>query len=155
MSQFTKASELHWAWADWLEMCEGTKINVNSGYRLVDSSFRDYRYKPQFNLNPELYEVAIGIVDNRPVFIGDELYNHNGGKILASARGFNWYDKEAFNSWLKSLSWNPPKPKTAMVELLMGDIEYWSGLHGEYLPPHSRRFYEACRKTLENLKCPT
>ena len=155
MSQFIREAELHHAWANWLDMCKGTEVDVNSGWRLVDFIFIYYKHKPRFNGPPTDYKIAIGIVEGKPVFIGDKLYNHNGGKILASARGFNWYDKEAFSTWLKSLSWNPPKPKpkTAMVEILVEDIEKLATCDGFY--KFENRLYEACRKTLENLKCPT
>jgi len=151
MSQFKKESELHHAWANWLDMCEGTEVNVNSGWRWVDRRYSNY--KPMFDDNPENYKIAIGIVENKPVFIGDELYNHNGGKLQASAVGFTWHDKEARNSWLKSLSWSPPKPNKAMVELSLEDISFFS-LRTPFNTEkqHWINFYAACRKTLENLK---
>ena len=140
MSQFKKASELHHAWANWLDMCEGTEVDVNSGWKCGGYSAAA---SPSFQGKFSDYEIAISIVENKPVFIGDVLYSlTNGGKYEA----VNLYKYTS-----KDYSWNPPKPKpkTAMVELLMGDIEYWSGLHGEYTSPHSRRFYSACLKTLE------
>ena len=148
MSQFTKSSELHRAWANWLEMCEGTEVNVNSGWKCGggDAAF----HSPSFQGKFSDYEIAIGIVENKSVFIGDELYNMFGNKIIASAEGFTWYNKETFNSWLKSISWNPPKPKTAMVELLVEDIKKLATCDGFY--KFENRLYEACRKTLEELK---
>ena len=151
MSQFTKSSELHRAWAAWLDMCEGTEVGVNSGWKCGggDAAF----HSPSFQGKFSDYEIAIGIVENKPVFIGDELYNHKGDKLQASVMGFTWHGKEARNSWLKSLSWSQPKPKTAMVELSLENISFFASLTPFIAETqHWGNFYAACRKTLETLK---
>ena len=154
MSQFTKASELHRAWANWLEMCEGTKVDVNSGWKCGggDAAF----HSPSFQGKFSDYEIAIGIVEGKPVFVGDELYRGHE-KVTITDRdilGCLTYEQNGVTHAYATrlFSWSPPKtkPKTTMVEMLVEDIEYWSGLPSEYPSPRSRRFYEACRKTLEN-----
>lgn len=97
------------------------------------------------------YRVALAFVEGKPVFEGDVLYLHGTQLII---------DKH-IDGAVEGWSWSPPKPKTAMVELSVKDIEYWKEIgdmqtkpmdkHNNYLNA-SYRFYEACRKKLENLK---
>ena len=112
MSQFKTASELHRAWAAWLEMCEGTEADVNRGWRWVSRGYSNYT--PHFDGKPTYYEIAIGIVENRPVFVGDKLYHISGIQCTIIA-GMD-YD-------FTLLSWSP-KPKTAVVELPVEGIGY-------------------------------
>lgn len=90
---------------------------------------------PAFN-SPELWNFAVAELEGKPVFIGDELYyQHTKMKVFSEPR----------EGW-KSLSWNPPKPKTVMIELLVEDAERWAN------HPTKDVIAIACRKALENLK---
>jgi len=85
------------------------------------------------------YEFPLAVVEGKPVFVGDKLYNLNSGnKFKAIERPrVGWSD-------VSYLSWNPPKPKTVMVELLVEDAEYWSTCYAT-----NDRISAACLKALE------
>ena len=61
------------------------------------------------------YQLALAIVEGKPVFEGENLYCHNGVPYTAKDG-----EQEHFYA---SLSWNPPKPKTVTVELSRDDAE--------------------------------
>jgi hypothetical protein len=71
------------------------------------------------------YEFPLAVVEGKPVWSDSVLYSKNGTK----------YDmKKLYVSpvVVKKLSWNPPKPKKIMVELLREDAEYWANYDIEY-----------------------
>lgn len=81
------------------------------------------------------HKFALGVVEGRPVFEGDTLYfNGIPARIRTSLNLDGW-------------TWNPPKPRTVMVELLREDAEAIARDHYELV-----RLREACRKALEKLK---
>lgn len=113
------------------------------GEIVLDKNYRSY------NCYPEYYEFPVGVLKGRAVFIKDKLYDKIGNLIIVE----ECHKKLG----LKGLSWNPPKPKTLMVELLREDVEYWNSYNNRddrYIgcPPQytkaSKAFYEACRKAL-------
>lgn len=112
MSQYKTKADLYRAWADVLDMCKGTKVHINDCWKCNGSSFGDV---PYFDNYPETYSFAIGIVEDKPVFVGDVLYTKDGeAKNAVASPQTRWRD----------FSWNPPKPKTVMVELLVEDAEW-------------------------------
>lgn len=100
------------------------------------------------------YEFPLAVVEGKPVFAGDKLYTSTGLEYIA-------HKSIAFNvseGAISQLYWNPPKPKTVMVELLREDAEFWNsynqgddGYAG--CPPRykdaSKSFYAAIRKALD------
>jgi hypothetical protein len=81
------------------------------------------------------YEFPLAVVEGKPVWGDSLLYSENGTE----------YDmKKLYVSpaVLKKLSWNPPKPKIVMVELLREDAEYLAN----WIEPI--RLANACRKAL-------
>jgi len=85
------------------------------------------------------YEFPLAVVEGKPVFLGDELYySKTGALIRAEHCNFEICDK--------NYSWNPPKPKTVMVELLVEDAKFIRD-YGI-----TSRVTGACRKALEELK---
>lgn len=104
------------------------------------------------------YELALGIIEGKPVWRRSRIW------VEGYSTAQYIQDQQCFDSNKAKMSWNPPKPKTGMVELLVEDIEYWCQLGEVYkkavAPWHndasyankSLAFYEACRKTLETLK---
>lgn len=112
-----KKSDFLREFARCIDMCEGTNVNANGCYR---SKSQDYFFGNNFNRNDfDLDdEFAIAIVDNLPVFVGDELYWKSGFKIVVHNADIDIngvthiYDKNGNSANVDSLSWNPPKPKT-------------------------------------------
>lgn len=99
---------------------------------------------------PQHVETALDIVEGKPVWKGDTLW-HCNRKFIADM------DLPDYISYMKNpneLSWNPPKPKTVMVELLVDDAKaYVTRLAAVVgLDCADGRLVSACRKALEILK---
>ena len=96
------------------------------------------------------YRASIAEVEGKPVFEGDELYGYFGLKFKAS-KSFNWnYQIESGDY---PVSWNPPAPKTVMVELLREDVGYisdgkFTAINGAPLDPWIR-MRSAFKKALD------
>lgn len=150
--------------ADLREMCEGTTVQWWECVRSMKHKQPFVSASDMGNCWHYNLEFALAIVENKPVFIGDELY-FNGEKVVIEERHGDMSHKSFV--W-KSYSWNPPKPKTVMVELSVNDAEFWSAVEfnrtmNSVMNPSivtyadwreicpSNRFYEACRKALEQL----
>lgn len=90
-----------------------------------------------FTLQPDHYEFPLAVVEGKPVFCGDELYD-DGEFFVATSQMKNacWDD----------CSWNPPKPATVMVELLREDAKRLSNY---LITIDGIKIGEACRKALE------
>lgn len=93
------------------------------------------------------YEFPLCVVEGKAVFVCDDIF----------VCGLPYRVREGdtnFGGW----SWNPPKPRTVMVELLREDAEYWINYNNGRLVETSkhnvtwRNFFEACLKALESDK---
>lgn len=122
------------------KMVEGIELNWWNVIRNIG----DHYFNPaRFIEHPRTaYELALGIIEVKPVWEGDIIYTADG-KACRAQRHYEYP-----GSW----SWNPPAPKTAMVELpveVVEDAAKWE-------PGYSSEIYstigEACRKALENQK---
>lgn len=125
---------------------------INSKFVKFDGNTTSRDSFPLFGA-PETWSFAIAEVEGKPVFVGDELYSViNGNKYTATEAGW------AFDNWthgpcasVENMSWNPPKPKTVMVEMLVEDAEYYAANEsdrGQRLDRH----IAACKKALEDFK---
>jgi len=92
----------------------------------------------------EEVEFALAIVEGKPVFKGDVLYYKDG-----SSSG--WHPC-CSNQDFGTSSWNPPKPKTVMVELLVEDALAWSPMDEKIVTHIYGNLAKACRKALGELK---
>jgi hypothetical protein len=94
------------------------------------------------------YEFPLAVVEGKPVFVGDEMYETRNGKKFTVCNPIitvGCFSEE----WEKCVSWNPPKPKTVMVELLREDAERFSSF-GTFANTDSiLNIATACRKSLE------
>ena len=97
------------------------------------------------NMKDQKYRYAICVVEGKPVFEGDTLYMPNGSVVTA---GDLLLGDELFSALITCGSWNPPKPKTVMVELSVDDAKAMCEFGGT-------RWYDnlavECRKALEKL----
>lgn len=125
-----------------MEMVEGTELEW---WRVIKTVSVYIHWMPTLEIwKRDEVEIALGVVEGKPVWAGDEPY-FDGVKTKVSEELMN----------LPRWSWNPPKPKTVMVELLVEDVKYYAGKSilsfDEIIASISRR-EEACRKALELLK---
>jgi len=129
------------------DMIEGTELTIGEVVKVAGTVYGEST--PVFKSNVENYEFALAIVEGKPVFKGDELYDGNGCKIIVERTdGVNIYgthcnlDRVVWDIKLCSFS---PKPKTVMVELLVEDAHQFvdSLTHG--------RVSDSIRKALGEL----
>ena len=135
-----KHAELIKKWADGAAVQIRIMAANNDFWRILDD--------PGWNADTE-YRCSIGEVEGKPVFEGDVVYGLNGNRIIASEYGFTWDNNDAFVDWLKSLSWNPPKPKTVTVTLLREDAERISRWGTNILTESDKRITDACKEALK------
>ena len=137
-------AELYQEAARVAKLIEGTKLTIGDAVKICGHVYgRGY---PAFDTgNAKDYEFALAIVDGRPAFRNDWIY-FKGEKYSANDQLFK-------HEALSNFSWNPPKPRTVMVELLREDAERckehfgkcYSYSDGEY----TVRVFIACQKALE------
>lgn len=125
-----KQSELLRKQADMMDLAE--KHGVSTWTMLVkyrDSIYGDTKAHFDFLVKGIKYQFALGVVEGKPVFTGDELYHERIGKVKVRGESGtffkivdeygNEYKGSAYNP--ETFSWNPPKPRTILVELLVED----------------------------------
>lgn len=111
---------------------------------------------------PEYFCFAIAEVEGEPVFIDDELFTEHGLKFKAGAMLDGYFcistPAERGGGLLykpENCSWNPPKPKTVIVEMRVEVAQLLSGNRPreQYLAiVYMNEVGEACKKALGNLK---
>lgn len=67
-----KTKDLYLEYARVIKMCEGTKVKP---WECVRCEGGDYEEHPWFNLDPSEYTFAVGIVEDKAVFVGDKLWS--------------------------------------------------------------------------------
>ncbi len=158
MSKYTDKLQ---EWVDSVKMCEAAGIEPCYKY----NECLHYQIPMLIALKslPTNYRFPIAVVEGKLVFVGDELYDRTGVKFTAAntnQHALEGTSPEFSGGVLEDIqycSWNPPKPKTIMVETLIDDAKYFaSGSHSSVtLAEYDRmveRRNEACRKALEELK---
>lgn len=88
-------------------------------------------------------ELALGIIEGKPVWNGDKLFFPNGDQVFVS----ECVSLSKATGGTYDLSWNPPA-KTIMVELLVEDVKSWVEFKDECRTYLSTRTSEACRTAL-------
>lgn len=71
-----RRSDLFREYARVIDMCEGTKVDPEQCVKI--NSKAEFYDSPAFNADPNKYTFAIAIVEDKPVFAGDVLYNKQG-----------------------------------------------------------------------------
>jgi hypothetical protein len=132
------------------KIIEGTDLKMHD---VVKYSGENIPY-PNFYSNRNEYEFALAIVEGKPVFKGDVLWNvPNNFKFTADRSdyigGVQRIIGGSLCAWLEAASWNPPKPKTVMVELLREDAEQWAQIDYDKSTNIYKAISKACRKALE------
>ena len=160
MRQCKTEADLHREWARVLDMCEGTKVNQQDCWK-CDGIKRCV--EPMLRGIPKSYSFAIAIVENKPVFIGDELYyTPDGEKVTVT--GISSVKTPygvhllyvirnkcgACSEPVSSLSWNPPKPKTVLLEVSVECAEWYVDAL-KFLNGVSAEVPEAAKKALAKL----
>lgn len=113
-------------------------------------------YGTWFCNNADDYEFPLAVVEGKPVFNGDVLYCTHPDCYQCKKNGTTKFivgdeESDGINPDFSETTWNPPKPKTVMVELLREDAEWLSRQAQERLTETYAldRAGMACRKALE------
>lgn len=106
---------------------------------------------PHF-MAPETWSFAIAEIEGKPVFMGDELWCGDTKFKVAYASALTVYGvigllATNYATSISDCSWNPPKPKTVMVEMLVEDAQLLMGKFSSV-----KNIYTSCKKALEELK---
>lgn len=148
MAKFTSRADLLIAAGESIKMQEKAGVNEPAvKYKGEITACDELSYT-----NPQLceYEFPLAVVEGKPVFVGDELYWKSGS--IYQAVKIHHKEDHFFVSVnltvfpINEATWNPPKPKTVMVELLREDAEHLVAVE-EYFS--STRVAAACRKALD------
>jgi len=116
MNKIEKRSDLYREYARVIDMCEGTNVNPLKCIKLGESICN--LQEIYFTDKPSVYSFAIAIIEDKPVFVGDELYDKDTGIKVVIENNTIHNDKllvsgvATFYININLLSWNPPKPKT-------------------------------------------
>lgn len=116
-----------------LDMCECRDVDYMQCIKNTKEEWRE-SYPPAFT-SPTEWNFAIAIVEGKPVFIGDTLYNSNGDRFVVTGlcnaeTAFAHTEPtngDYYAANIATATWNPPKPKTVMVELSIEDISIFLG----------------------------
>lgn len=92
-------------------------------------------------------EFPLAVVEGKPVFVGDELWIIDDECLGYGKRHVMQAQFSIENP--KRWSWNPPKPKTIMVELLVEDVKLIANRN--YVADFGR-LAKACHKALGETK---
>lgn len=105
-------NDLYIEYARVIEMCKGTALEDTPW--VCVKIYDGFDSHPQFNQSPELYEFAIAILEDRPVFVWDKIYAKTPKEIeytvtekWAVAYGYCDYPHCEIDD--KKFSWQPPK----------------------------------------------
>jgi hypothetical protein len=112
--KITKRSDLHRAWARLLDMVENTGTAAYECVKIRGMQCTSYNIG--FNDDPNVYEFAIAILEERPVFVGDVVYTINGDERKIT--GVNEYGSLESGSRTSSknyLTWEAPNPKPTVT----------------------------------------
>ena len=148
--------------ADAMDMVEGTRLEWQSCVQVKKSSGGwVVKKEPSMSVDFE-YRLALCILEGKPVFAGDEIWNvkeefkftvHSWDRICKEVRLIS--EKNSW-AWLKNASWNPPKPKTVMVELPLevakNLVEFDNSPYFAAFNPQLKIYIDACKKALKELK---
>lgn len=128
-----------------MEMVEGTKLGWWEVLRANNTKAKLSEDTVLAVWGKDELELAIGIIEGKPVWGGDKYWHSNGDYCCCKE-----IDRSLSKEYWSRCSWLPPKPKTAMVELLVEDIRDIA--NWENVLPLGNRIVEACRKALSELK---
>ena len=141
-----------------IDMCDGTGVKPEECWKY--RGMKQLCYRADFQDYPELFERAIAIVENRPVFVGDTLLSDGVNQFVAESadvimiqgKPVDVISSGPSQYAISFLSWNPPKPPTLMVELTREDAEIVSTMAYGSALASVKRVQESIRKALEGEK---
>lgn len=108
-------NDLYIEYARVIELCKATALE-NTPWVCVKFNGDEFYDHPRFDMPPENYQFTIAILEDRPVFVGDTLYDREGNAFKVTE------DCVSIGRMITLCSWQPPKPKRRIVLEETGDI---------------------------------
>ena len=142
-------AEIYEQWAKTIRMCN--EVGIKPYYKHRDR----FEYSlPESLKTWEIHDLyfCLAIVEGKLVFEGDRLWNKlTGNELIVDGLHVTYSHATAWTN----MTWNPPKPKTILVEMSVEDAEYMKkrfeygdiGVMGIPVGTIGR----ACKKALEAL----
>ena len=97
-------NDLYIEYARIIKMCKGTALENKPWLGVKCKGVVIKRCHPVFTAQPDSYEFAVAILEDRPVFVGDTLYHLSGAKQIVGN-----------TDNLTEMTWQPPKPNRRIV----------------------------------------
>ncbi len=107
MTEIKNRADVYQGFANTIRMCGESDLVYkynNLTFRVRENESPDTRHTPC------LYKFPVAYLENKPVFVGDKIYSKEFGNVFV----IDGYDYNP-NSVAQNYSWNPPKPKTFML----------------------------------------
>jgi hypothetical protein len=104
-----KLSELHRKYADALDLCERHDLEPTRAIKLDDKFLT---YQSNLSSPQDCYTFPVAVVEGNPVFVGDDLYNPFGLRVKITNDMVDDIENVLMSV---NYTWNPPKPKTFML----------------------------------------
>ena len=101
-------NDLYIKYARIIKMCKGTALESTPWLCVKYDGEVMFRH-PAFDVTPKYYEFAIAILEDKPVFVGDTLYDRTGDAFKVTE------DCVAIGRMITICSWQPPKPKRTFM----------------------------------------
>lgn len=107
-------------WGRVHDMCEGTELEDAPWECVKREVVANFYNHPKFSENPDYYEFAVAVLEGKPVFVGDTIYDKCDGQKMEIISIDKDGDMVAKNQAHKELSmhfhpddftWTPPAPK--------------------------------------------
>jgi hypothetical protein len=140
--------------ADWIDVCEKAGIEAMCKYDgyvyPIEQCSLGKRYSG--------YEFPLALLEGKEVWVGSELWCTNSNHwfkvkgLINGKTGLEYetpYAGRICTSVKSGCSWNQPKPKTVMIEMLVEDANHWAKI--AEADEREFRFTQACKKALEKL----
>jgi len=143
--KYTNRADLLIAAGESIKMQEKAGINLEPVCKWAKNLNKISAMK--FDQPPHEYEFPIAVVEGKAVFVGDELW-YSDICVVASSKNTMTYKSDNFvqtPAYWHHASWNPPKPKTVLIELPYDFVKE----HAEFKESfNSKILTDACRKAM-------
>lgn len=113
-------TDLYTQYAKVIELCKGTKLEETPWkgvrYDSCEFSFEDVDHHPNFKGDPAKYEFAVAVLEDKPVFVGDEIYHKlEAIKVrvvnTTIVKSCDTNTNHGININEDYFTWTPPAPK--------------------------------------------
>lgn len=118
-------------WGVIVPMAEAAGINP---WECVRYRYGTLKTHPEFKSESNCYTFSLTVLEKRPVFVGDKLYDKEAYYELLTVEGINENNTliatdstgrkiDEWVTWYEDASWNPPAPPTKKRTFMLNSVE--------------------------------